>query len=226
MGTHGPTFETTIQRFSSDQEQDQVWMTDFYDDAIINFDSDISTLVDDLKTLGIYQNTIIGIYTDHGTEWTNAKRLPLILHFPNGQGAGRVRENTQNLDIPPTILDYLGMEIPPWMDGLSLLSTIPQGRIIFSVESIEPIKVTGLWTMPIIRTNLPFRQMESIKAFQCQKITTLDLGTLEVIESSIEDHTSPCPPNVLSDRLETISLIGQFLHRAGFQLPKNWEDLR
>ncbi len=200
-------------------------MTDFYDDSIINFDSNVAALVDYLKSLGIYQETIIGVYTDHGTEWTNTKRLPLILHFPENQGTGKILGNTQNMDIPPTILDYLGIEDTD-MDGWKIV-VVPasQERIIFSTDSIEPIEISGLWTMPNFTNRLPFRQMESIKAIQCQKITSIDLGNLKVEEGSVQGHTSPCSPKLLNSRSEILSQIGKLLHRAGYQLPDNWEDL-
>jgi hypothetical protein len=225
MGTHGPTFETTIQRFSFGEEQDQIWMTDFYDDTIINFDSDIANLVKYIKTLGLYENTVIAIYTDHGTEWTNSKRLPLLIHFPGGGITGRIHENTQNMDIPPTILDYLGMKIPDWMDGSSLLSPIPPTRTIFSVEPVEPVQVSGLWTMPKKTAELPFKQLSVIDAIQCQRITSIDLENLSVEESNVEAHTAPCSIDSLDTREEIINEVGKLLLRAGFQLPEDWNNL-
>ncbi len=226
MGTHGPTFETTIQRFSTGKTQDQIWMTDYYDDSIINFDSDIAYLVEYLKSLNIYENTIIAIYTDHGTEWTNSKRLPLIIHFPEGSNTGRIHENTQNMDIPPTILDYLGMEIPEWMDGSSLISSIPPNRTIFSVEPVEPVQVSGLWTMPKNTAELPFKQLSAMKAIQCQKITSIDLENLTVEETNVEAHTAPCSVESLDTREEIINKVGELLLRAGFQLPEDWNKLK
>lgn len=225
MGTHGPMFETSIQRFSHGEKQEQNWMTDFYDDSIINFDSDISTLVEYLKSLGMYQNTIIGIYTDHGTEWTNTRRLPLLIHFPGNQNTGRIHENTQNLDITPTILDYLGMEIPEWMDGSSLLSPLPQNRIIFSVDTIEPVQVSGLWTMPKNTNILPFRQIETMKAIQCQKVTSINLESFTVQESEVDEHTALCSAATLNTRGEIINKMGELLRRAGYRLPEDWKNL-
>ena len=63
-------------------------MTDFYDDTIVNFDIELSVLVSKLKSLGIYENTIIVIYSDHGKSWTSTNRLPFIIHFPRDENAG------------------------------------------------------------------------------------------------------------------------------------------
>ncbi len=226
MGTHGPTFGSIIHRFSIDQKQDRVWMPEFYDDSIINFDSDMATLVENLKSLGIYQDTIIILYTDHGTEWSSNKRLPLILHFPNDHGKGKILGNTQNIDIAPTILDYLGIEIPHWMDGSSLLSPIPRERIAFSVDSIEPIEISGLWTMPKNTLTKPFQQLESIKAIQCQNITSLDLENYSIGESEVEKHTAPCSVDTLNTRVEMINKFEELLHRAGYLLPEDWKKLK
>jgi hypothetical protein len=226
MGTHGPTFGSTIHRFSSDLEQDRVWMPEFYDDAIINFDSDMATLVENLKTMGIYQDTILILYTDHGTEWSSNKRLPLILRFPNDRISGKIFENTQSIDIAPTILDYLGIEIPPWMDGSSLLSPLPEERTVVSVDSIEPIQISGLWTMPNYTTNMPFKQLESIKAIQCQRITTINLQNFLIEENEVEEYLTPCSEDSLYSRREIIDKVTELLTRAGYPLPEEWKSLK
>ena len=61
--------------------------------------------------------------------------IPLVIRFPNGEYVGRVSQNVQTLDVAPTILDYLGFDIPKWMEGRSLISKpIAEERKIFIAQ--------------------------------------------------------------------------------------------
>jgi arylsulfatase len=95
------------QKFSAGQSiQDQEpWSDDFYDDSILDFDMNVGEVIDELTKLGLLENTILIIGSDHGQQWNQLNRLPLIIRFPQGQYAGRIQTNVQNLDIAPTILD-------------------------------------------------------------------------------------------------------------------------
>ena len=125
MDTHGPQFYPRRRVFSSSELQDQEWMRDFFDDAILDFDSYVGEFVQYMKDAGLWDNTVLIVYSDHVDGWKTNDRIPLLFHFPGGEYAGRIRNNTQNLDIAPTILDYLGLAQPAWMPGLSLLAGEP-----------------------------------------------------------------------------------------------------
>ena len=58
-----------------------------------------------------------------------------------GSMPAQITSNTQNMDIAPTILDYLGEPIPQWMEGVSLLKGNPSPeRPIYSVLWKDPKK--------------------------------------------------------------------------------------
>jgi hypothetical protein len=223
MGTHGPKFETNVHRFSWGQDQVQFWDTNFYDDAILNFDSEIFLLVEQLKSRGLFENTIIVIYSDHGSNFSFDNRLPLIIHFPNNSHTGVINDNSQNLDIAPTILDYLGLEIPKWMDGSSLLGKLDPARLIISVEPVEPVRISGFWTIPTNVAYLPFQQFGSLNAIQCQKITSINLETFVISEGEIANHTSPCSPELFDSRQKILDQISDLFIQTGFQLPEDWK---
>jgi len=216
LGTHGPRFEITVPRFSRGKNQEEDWMTDFYDDTILNFDLQLSSLVSKLKSLGIYEDTMIVIYSDHGKSWSSTNRIPLIIHFPRDEYAGVISQNSQNLDIAPTILDYLGFDIPGWMDGDSLLNALDPYRPIFSLEPVIPIQETGLWMTPSNTKENQYQQFGAVQAIICQKILTLNLESQVVSESLVEGYTQPCSrPRELS-RDEIIDQINEFLLHCGF----------
>jgi arylsulfatase A-like enzyme len=98
-------------------------------------DHQIGRLIDFLKAEGQYDRTLIVFTSDHGEQlgdhWLFGKygyfdqsfHIPLILRDPvNGAGRGRrIEAFTENVDIMPTILEWLDLEVPSQCDGLSLL---------------------------------------------------------------------------------------------------------
>ena len=100
-------------------------------------DSQIGRLMDYLKETGAYDNTLIIFTTDHGEylgdHWMFEKycyfeqtfHIPLILRDPaSGARSSRgsaVDAFTESIDIMPTILDAVGVDIPEQCDGHSLL---------------------------------------------------------------------------------------------------------
>lgn len=100
-------------------------------------DAQIGRLMDYLKQVGAYDDTLIIFTSDHGghlgDHWMFAKfsyfeqtfHIPLIVHHPT-PGADPARGSvvdafTESIDIMPTILEGIGMEIPAQCDGRSLL---------------------------------------------------------------------------------------------------------
>ncbi|MBI5294831.1 MAG: sulfatase-like hydrolase/transferase [Chloroflexi bacterium] len=133
MGTHGGLFAPKDQIYSKGQEQSSMWMTDFYDDAIRDFDIYVQEVFDALSASGELEHTIVVIYTDHNMLHETNQRIPLMIHFPGGEHAGVIHNSVQNIDIAPTILDYLDIPQPEWMAGTSLLrGEPPVDRLIYS----------------------------------------------------------------------------------------------
>ena len=106
-------------------------------------DDNIGRLMAELKTSGAYDNTLIIFTSDHGEQmgdhWLLGKcgyfdqsyHIPLIIRDPrpaaDSTRGGVVRRFTENVDIMPTLLDWLDLEIPHACDGESLrpfLSTL------------------------------------------------------------------------------------------------------
>ena len=100
-------------------------------------DHHVGALMDHLEARGILDDTLIVFTSDHGEHlgdhWMYAKygyfdqvfRIPLIVRDPRKQSDGGrgavVDAMTENVDIMPTILDWLGLDVPRQCDGRSLL---------------------------------------------------------------------------------------------------------
>ncbi len=100
-------------------------------------DAQIGRLLDVLKASGEYGRTLIVFTSDHGEylgdHWQFAKygyfeqtfHVPLIVRDPTADGDGArgaiVDAFTENVDVMPSILERLGLEVPNQCDGESLL---------------------------------------------------------------------------------------------------------
>jgi hypothetical protein len=197
-------------------------MTDFYDDAILNFDDQVEKIILGLINREIMTNTVIVICTDHGQRFRVYKRLPLIFIFPNGEHAGRITANVQNLDIAPTILDYMGIEKPDWMRGQSLLSgEIDPDRYIVTCDrkhgDMEKRTRDG-WELDRSKTGAPFYSLGSVGVFYHQKFYELDLEENVLTISDIEGHTSPCSGENVPDPESVGRLIAEHLAECGYDV--------
>lgn len=219
MGTHGPKFNIAEGKYSQGQEQSEDWMVDFYDDAILSIDRYVGEIIDYLKRSGQYDNTILIIYTDHTIRFGIRDRIPMILHFPEDRYAGTITSNVQNLDIAPTILDYLGLAVPDWMNGSSLLSANPgNDRLIFSARLNESkiVQSEQGWGLDVGRLRPPFYQFQAIQVVACERWYELDLWTQAMDSGTIEQHTAPCAESDLPGKEESIQSIIQMLSSQGY----------
>ena len=106
-----------------------------YFGLITEVDEHIGRVIKFLKDSGQYDNTLIVVTADHGEmlgdrhSWGKfsvheaAYHTPLIIREPgNAAQAGTiVTAPTEAIDVTPTILDWVGQDIPNSMDGRSLL---------------------------------------------------------------------------------------------------------
>jgi len=107
-----------------------------YISAINRLDYNVGRLVDKLKALGIYDDTIIIYTSDHGAHFKtrnpeykrccheSASRTPLIIKG-GGFEAGKVESRLSSLiDLPPTMLSMAGIDIPENYMGIDLTTQI------------------------------------------------------------------------------------------------------
>lgn len=105
-----------------------------YDAEIASDDARFGALVAELKRLDLYDSAMIILVSDHGEEfadhgwWEHGKtlyqeqlRVPLIVKFPHGHGAGRrIAPIAQHIDLLPTILGQAGLTVPASLAGRNL----------------------------------------------------------------------------------------------------------
>ena len=93
---------------------------------LIRLDRQIGKVIEQLKSEGLYENSIIFFYGDHGGPFPRYKRavyetgikVPLIIKFPMLENAGtRNPDFISFIDYAPTVLSLAGIEPPAVMQG-------------------------------------------------------------------------------------------------------------
>ncbi|MEC9342496.1 MAG: alkaline phosphatase family protein [Pseudomonadota bacterium] len=101
---------------------------------VAEVDHHLGRVLDWLDATGQAERTLVIVTVDHGemlgdkhmwgkhSVFEPAWHVPLIVRDPRHRGAAgrRVEAITETVDIAPTILDWIGLEPPPQMDGLPL----------------------------------------------------------------------------------------------------------
>lgn len=95
-------------------------------------DESLGQLLEELKDTGVADETIVLFTSDHGCHFRtrNAEykrschessiRVPSVYCGPGFDDGGRVDELTTLLDVPPTLIDAAGLEVPDEMKGQSV----------------------------------------------------------------------------------------------------------
>lgn len=115
-----------------------------YYGSITFIDEQIGRILAALKERGIYDNTMIVFFADHGDmlgdhnlwrktyAYEGSAKIPMILRWPSSMGmddrrGGKRSQPVELRDILPTFLDAAGAPMPSHLDGKSLLDPV-RGR--------------------------------------------------------------------------------------------------
>jgi arylsulfatase A-like enzyme len=117
-------------------------LTGLYDAEIAANDTAFGALVADLKKRGLYDSSVIVVLSDHGEElfdhrgfshgntlFEEVLRVPLAIRFPDHRPPRRVASVVEQVDLMPTLLEYLGLEPPAAIQGQSFLSLCEPGQM-------------------------------------------------------------------------------------------------
>jgi arylsulfatase A-like enzyme len=105
-----------------------------YDGAISYVDSEMARLFARMRELGVYDNTLILITSDHGeafgehdlmqhgigSVYEEEVHVPLLVKFPGQRQSRRSNAVVSHVDIMPTALDAAGVSAPAGLHGRSL----------------------------------------------------------------------------------------------------------
>lgn len=206
MDTHGPNFSFQKQVFSEGVSAEAAWDERRYRDALLSFDSHVRNVYEHLVETDQLDNTILVVYTDHGLRYVINERIPLLMHFPGNAYAGKRQTNVQNIDIPPTLLDYLGLRAPAWMNGRSLLDGEPSAdREILSTTTGSAKEIAP-----------PFHQINILQLTVCQQWYRLNVRKKTFAVGTLSTHTAPCPEDLLPSADSARQRLLDYLEKSGY----------
>jgi hypothetical protein len=221
MGTHGPTFQPSQQVFSEGKKKGSQsdWDMDFYDDAVLEFDANIGRTIDALEQYGLLENTLLIIGSDHGILYDQRQRIPLLIRFPNAEVTGRIQENVENIDIAPTILDYLGLSQPDWMSGQSLLDgELADRKILGAKVAYLEKNNKGRFKIDMEKVQSPFYQVGQVSVVDCSHWFALDLVETSLTRGYVDGHTVPCPADEVLTNEQAYELLVGYLRDNGYDV--------
>jgi len=107
-----------------------------YYGMVKRLDEALGRLLDALKSLHLLDNTIILFTSDHGCHFKTRNgeykrschessiRVPTAFHGADFIGGGQLQELVSLVDLPPTLLDAAGLEVPAEMQGRSIMPLV------------------------------------------------------------------------------------------------------
>ncbi|NKB66694.1 MAG: sulfatase-like hydrolase/transferase [Candidatus Latescibacteria bacterium] len=105
---------------------------------IKRLDEALGRLQDALKSTGLQEDTIVLFTSDHGCHFKTRNgeykrschessiRVPTVLSGPGFKGGGQVQQLVSLVDLPPTLLDAAGLDVPEAMQGHSIMPLLRQ----------------------------------------------------------------------------------------------------
>lgn len=143
-------------------------------DCIRQTDEEVGRIVDLLKSEGLYENTVIFFWTDHGMKLYRHKqwlyeggiRVPFIMGGP-GINKGVIRKDlVSGIDITATTLALAQVSVPDWMEGQDLLAEdyrrdfviSARDRCDFTIERVRAVTTKRYKYLRNFLTDRPFMQ--------------------------------------------------------------------
>ncbi|GAF04202.1 sulfatase-like hydrolase/transferase [Saccharicrinis fermentans] len=96
-------------------------------------DAQVGEILAELKRTGAYKNTVVVLWGDHGWHlgehaiwgkhslFEESLLSPMIIHYPRMKCKGtKTNAIVESLDIFPTLCDLVGLEVPKFVQGVSL----------------------------------------------------------------------------------------------------------
>ena len=208
MDTHGPAFSSQKHVISGAITGEEEWDENLYKDSILTFDGHVRKIYEYLKQSGKLEDTILVIYTDHGFKYAVNHRIPIIIHFPRDSYMGARVNNVQIVDIPVTLLDYLGLPKPEWMTGISMLGEEPPAdRGIIGIVASSPKKIAP-----------PFHQIKTMQLIVCQKWYALNVQENTWSSGSVKGHTAKCDEDLLPSDDDARQTILEYLRKYNYDI--------
>ncbi len=123
----------TLQNKGKLTDDDRKALRTLYDGETREADRTVGSILEALEEAGHAKNTIVVVTSDHGELlgehddvghgprlWDPVLRVPLVIYDPRAPQPRRVASRVGLVDVSPTLLEMVGLEVPAGIDGRSL----------------------------------------------------------------------------------------------------------
>jgi choline-sulfatase len=192
-----------------------------YDGEIAYVDAAVGKLLDQLRTLGLFDGSLIAVMADHGEAlgqhgetthgiflYDETIHVPLLFKLPREQSAGsRVDTRAGLVDVLPTILQSVGIDIPAEVQGESLLSLLQAS----GSKSVATTKAVSQDRPAYAESDYPHRTFgwSSLRSLRTGKYLFVEAPTKELYDQAADPNaehnlsaTSTAVANTLDGQLE------------------------
>lgn len=131
---HDPAKAKLPPYFPDSPKMREIWAHQY--DLVTLFDQEVGKLIGQLKEDGLYENTVIFLFSDHGfglprhKRWLNHSgvHIPFVLFVPeqhrslaSNLNGKRISDKVAFVDFAPTVLAMAGITPSPYMEGINFL---------------------------------------------------------------------------------------------------------
>ncbi len=185
-----------------------------YDSSVAFADSHVKRLLDELGILGLENETVVLVTSDHGESLGERDKadhksledwellVPLVIAAPDKrEAAGRqVSTQVRLIDIFPTVLELVGLKSPGDLDGRSLVPLFddpgaahPEDAWSYASSSNVGLSLRRAGRFKYIFNNsawLPIHGRESLYRLDIDPTTSTDVASTDPATASLRDETA------------------------------------
>ncbi len=198
-----------------------------YDGEIAFTDKAVGDLLDGLEKLGLRNNTLIVLISDHGEEFFDHKgfehghtlyeeliKVPLIISLPGKLPAGkRIRQQVRSIDVLPTMLDIMGISTSAHLEGTSLYPLMKGKELANSGEVLLPSGFGYSESM------LYGSEKKAVTAYSWKLIFDTVSQDEMLFNLAHDPHEHE---NLIETDSQTASLLEQVLFETMFTMSETW----
>jgi arylsulfatase A-like enzyme/Tfp pilus assembly protein PilF len=169
-----------------------------YDATIAYADSVLGSFLTQLRTMGLYDRTLIAFMSDHGEAlgqhgerehgyflYDETIHVPLLVKFPEGHFSGtRVEASAGLVDVAPTILQIVGLLVPATMQGQSLLPLLKLHSTKASADTNETLSDRQIFS----ETDYPYLTFgwSPLRALRSNQYLFIDAPRKELYDQPVD----------------------------------------
>jgi arylsulfatase A-like enzyme len=213
--------------------------------TILKMDEILGNIINRLKEDGIYENTVVFFFSDHGSRLPRSKqflyeggiKVPLVVAGP-GIPVNQARKDlVSGIDISTTTLALAGIDIPDHMHGMDMFDEdfqrdyviAARDRCDFTIDRIRAVVTDRYKYIRNFMTDKPYMQPQYRDGWESIELlrTMYKNGELNEIQSRFPSDMRPAEElyDLWEDPHETKNLVHSYKREHAMELAKHRDIL-